>query len=85
MDLKDTGGFKVVKYKNMVYNKKELKIGVRIEMEHTKSKKVAEKIAKDHLKEFSNYYSKGVLPMEKRLKKLNLKKLKGGIKKDVKI
>jgi len=54
-------------------------------MEHTKSKKVAEKIAKDHLKEFSNYYSKGILPMEKRLKKLNLKKLKGGIKKDVKI
>ncbi len=60
----------------MKYNKRELKIGVRIEMEHTKSKKVAARIAKDHLREFDNYYTLGVLPMEKRLKKLRLLKLK---------
>jgi len=39
---------------------KELKIGTKIEMEHTTSKKTAIKIAKDHLREFPNYYSKGV-------------------------
>jgi len=49
---------------------KELKIGIPIEMEHTKSKKVAERIAKQHLCEFSQYYSKGLLPMERRLLKL---------------
>lgn len=64
--------------------KKELKIGTKIEMEHTKSKKVAKRIAIDHLKEFPRYYTKGLIPMEKRLKKLNLKKLKGGIRKYVK-
>ena len=53
----------------MKYNKKELKIGTRIELEHTKSKKVAAKIAKDHLREFPFYYTKGVLPMEKKLKR----------------
>lgn len=50
---------------------KELKIGTKIEMEHTKSKKVAEKIARDHLVEFPQYYTKGIIPMEKKLKKLN--------------
>ena len=54
-------------------NKKELKIGTKIEMEHTKSKLKAAKIAKDHLREFPNYYTKGVIPMERKLKKLNRK------------
>ncbi len=62
--------------KKIKYNKIELKIGTRIEMEHTKSKKVAEKIAKDHLREFNKYYTLGVLPMEKRLKKLRLNRLR---------
>lgn len=85
-DPKDIGEFKLFTKNNMEktkYNKKELKIGRCIEMEHTKSKKVAERIAKDHLKEFPMYYAKGVLPMEIRLKKLVKKnkfkiKLKGG-------
>ena len=59
----------------MKYNKKELKIGTRIELEHTKSKKVAGRIAKDHLNEYSNYYTKGLLPMEKKLKRLQRKKI----------
>jgi hypothetical protein len=59
-----------------MYNLKELKIGIRIEMEHTQSKKVAERIAKDHLREYPNYYTKGLLPMEKMLKKLNKKGVK---------
>lgn len=51
------------------FTKKELAIGTQIEMEHTKSKKVAEKIALDHLREHSCYYTRGLIPMERRLKK----------------
>ena len=36
----------------------ELEIGTKVEMEHTDSKEEAEKIAKDHLSEDPNYYSK---------------------------
>ena len=50
---------------------KELAIGKKIEMEHTKNPKVAEKIARDHLKEFGCYYSKGLIPMEKKLARIN--------------
>jgi len=52
----------------MKFNKKELKIGIKVEMEHTKSKKVAEKIAKDHLKEYPNYYTE-FKKFEKKLKR----------------
>jgi len=58
----------------------ELKIGIKIEMEHTKSKAFAQKIAKDHLREFPQYYTKGLLPMEKKLIAIKLKELKGGKK-----
>ena len=51
------------------YTKKELKIGTKIEMEHTKHKWLAERIAKDHLEEFPKYYTKGLIPMEARLKR----------------
>lgn len=36
----------------------EIKMGVKDEMEHTSSKKVAKKIAKDHLKKDPKYYTK---------------------------
>lgn len=48
---------------------KELKIGKRIEMEHHLGKKMAKKIALDHIKEFPCYYSRGLIPMERRLKR----------------
>lgn len=51
-------------------NPKELKIGTKIELEHTTSKKKAAYIAKQHLCEFPNYYSAGLIPMEKKLKLL---------------
>jgi len=51
------------------FNLRELKLGSKIEMEHTKNKKVAMRIAKQHLCEFPKYYTKGLIPMEKRLKK----------------
>lgn len=53
--------------------KKELRLGIPIEMEHTKSKKVAKRIAQQHLCEFPNYYSAGLIPMEKKLKRLKRK------------
>lgn len=51
-------------------NPKELKLGIAIEQEHSKSRKVAKRIATQHLCEFSNYYSKGLIPMEKKLRRL---------------
>jgi len=60
--------------KGCKFNKKELMIGSKIELEHTKSKSKAKKIAQQHLCKFPNYYTKGLLPMEKKLSKLNRRK-----------
>lgn len=60
----------MINIKDCKFNKKELKIGSKIELEHTSSKARATKIAKQHLCEFPNYYTKGLVPMERRLKKL---------------
>ena len=55
--------------------KNELKIGTKIEMEHKnlfpkdKQREMAKKIAQNHINEFPCYYSKGLIPMEKKLKK----------------
>lgn len=38
-------------------NQKELNMGIEVELEHTKDKIIAEKIARDHLAEFPNYYT----------------------------
>lgn len=55
----------------MKYNKVQLRIGQKIEMEHTKNPKVALRIAKDHLKEFKGkpYYTY-LVKMESKLKRL---------------
>jgi len=51
-------------------NKQQLKIGTKIEMEHTTNKKVARKIATDHLREFCGkpYYTE-LIKLEGKLKK----------------
>lgn len=59
----------MIKIKGCKFDKNELKLGSKIELEHTKSKRVATKIAKQHLCEFPNYYTKGLIPMEKKLTK----------------
>lgn len=46
------------------FNPEELKKGIEIEMEHTTNKLIAEKIAKDHLAEISDYYTR-LTQMEK--------------------
>ncbi len=38
--------------------KKQLKMGMGVEKEHTKNKTVAKKIAMDHLFEYPKYYTK---------------------------
>lgn len=45
----------------------ELEIGKKVEREHTQDEKKAEKIAKDHLKESKDYYTR-LLVMEKHAK-----------------
>jgi hypothetical protein len=40
------------------YDPKELKLGIKEELEHTDDKAIAEQIAKDHLEEDPKYYSK---------------------------
>ena len=57
-------------------SKKELRLGIPVELEHTTSRIKARYIASQHLCEYPNYYSAGLLPMEKRLKKM----MKGGNK-----
>lgn len=47
--------------RSSIYGKKEfnlyqLKKGTKVEMEHTSNRKVARKIAQDHLRENPNYY-----------------------------
>jgi len=61
--------------KNSKISKKELKLGIPIELEHTNSRRVAKRIASQHIIEFPSYYSKGLIPMEQKLKSM-----KGGLK-----
>ena len=55
--------------------KKELALGKKIEMEHAKlfpknlRGYMSRKIALDHIKEHPCYYSKGLIQMERKLKK----------------
>lgn len=53
---------------------KEIKIGLKIEREHTSDPKIAEEIVLDHLFELPNYYSNkkaGLIAMEKKLGKID--------------
>lgn len=43
---------------NGEYDPEQLKMGIEVEMEHTTSRKIAEKIAKDHLAEIPDYYTR---------------------------
>lgn len=54
------------RFPDSYFNKKQLKIGTKIEMEHTRNRAVAEDIAKTHLLEGKNYYQL-LKKMEKRL------------------
>jgi hypothetical protein len=62
----------------------EIKVGKKIEREHTNSDDTAEEITMDHIEEFPDYYTNkkyGVKSSEKGLEKFNKKRIK---KKDIK-
>lgn len=40
------------------YDQKELEMGIKVEMEHTSDPVLAERIAKDHLAEIKDYYTR---------------------------
>jgi len=50
------------------YPRKQLRRGIRVEREHTSSKRTAKEIAKDHLEEHPSYYT-ALEKMENRLEK----------------
>lgn len=50
------------------YNPKELAMGIEVELEHTDSIEAAKEIAKDHLEEYPDYYTR-LAKMEKSAKK----------------
>jgi hypothetical protein len=54
--------------KSIKFNPKQLRLGINIEHEHTRNNKLATKIAKDHLREYPQYYTY-LIRMEKHLKK----------------
>jgi hypothetical protein len=65
-------------YENPPYDPHEVKMGTKVEMEHTNDPKKAEQIAKEHLDEHPDYYSRlksaglsnpPVSPEEKRIKR----------------
>jgi hypothetical protein len=58
----------MINTKGCKINKKELNLGIPIEFEHTKSRRFATKIARQHICEFPSYYSKWLIPMERKLK-----------------
>ena len=50
--------------------KKEIKVGVKIEMEHTDDKDIAKEIAMDHISEYADYYTDpeyGIIAIEDKL------------------
>ena len=57
-DVKDMIDVDYEKLPDEVKESAELEVGTKVEFEHTKDPKEAEKIAKDHLSEDPNYYSK---------------------------
>lgn len=41
-----------------MFNKRQLAMGIRVEMEHTGDREIAKRIAKDHLMEIPDYYTR---------------------------
>lgn len=53
-----TGEAKKKKFTEKDADKKELEMGTKAEMEHTKNKAIAKRIALDHLAELPDYYTR---------------------------
>jgi hypothetical protein len=61
------------------YDKKQIEMGIKVEMEHTKYPKVALQIALDHLEEYPDYYTR-LARMEKTAEKYWTKAKKKQVK-----
>jgi len=61
------GGF-ADKSESEDFDSKQLKMGIKVEMEHTDDPKIAQEIAMDHLKEIPDYYTR-LKVMEQKAKK----------------
>lgn len=59
-------GGRADKRKPSDFDPKQLKLGIQIEMEHTKDRRLAREIAMDHLAEFPDYYLPWLVNMEKK-------------------
>ncbi len=57
------------RYPDSYFNKSQLRKGMKVELEHTRLRKVAKNIAKDHLLESPKYYTY-LAKMEKKFKKV---------------
>lgn len=66
--LLGTGNAKKQKFTEKDADPKELKMGIKVEMEHTSNKAISKRIALDHLAEFPDYYTR-LLKMEKNAEK----------------
>lgn len=66
-------GGKADKKKPSDFDKQQLKVGTRVEMEHTSDRAVAREIAMDHLTESPDYY-RALAKMEKGLEKKRAKR-----------
>ena len=64
---KDTKDIKINETPDSEFDAKELALGIKTEMEHTDDKEEAKSIARDHLLEIPDYYTR-LLKMEKELK-----------------
>lgn len=53
-----TGEAKKKKFTEKDADKKELEMGIKVEMEHTKNKAISKRIALDHLAELPDYYTR---------------------------
>lgn len=56
-----SGMLKIGKHNNVPdwkFNPRELALGIKTELEHTNDRALAKKIAKDHLMEFPDYYTR---------------------------
>ena len=51
-------GFYITEGEGKIFDEDELKRGIEVEMEHTDCKIISERIAKDHLTEIPDYYTR---------------------------
>lgn len=68
--------------KRVPYSKAELERGTRHEMEHTKNKEAAKKIAEDHLREYPTYYRR-LAEAERVMRRDKRRKLRNAARREI--